>query len=41
MKRPRYRHKPWQETLAIVVIVLLCAALLHWSGLDKVGVPPQ
>lgn len=38
-KWPRYRPKPWQETLAVVAFVLLCAAVLILSGLDKVGVP--
>jgi hypothetical protein len=33
------RFQPWQQTLAILALVLLCAAFFIWSGLPQVGVP--
>jgi len=38
---PRKQSQPaWGQTIAILVIVFACAALLLWSGLDQSGVKP-
>lgn len=35
------RSRPaWGQTIAILIIVFACAALLLWSGLDQTGVQP-
>jgi hypothetical protein len=40
MKRRRWQVAPWQQTLAIVAFILLCAAVLVWSGFDQAGIQP-
>jgi len=38
--KKRWRPRPWQETLAIVLFAILCAAVLVWSSFDQSGIPP-
>jgi len=33
--------RPWQELLAVLFLVLLCAVYFIWSGLAQLGAPPH
>ena len=30
----------WAQSIAIIIIVFACVALLIWSGLDQTGIQP-
>jgi hypothetical protein len=36
--RRYFQFTPWQQTLAVLFFVLLCAVMLVWSGLDQAGI---